>query len=303
MKNRIPTCIWMVGTLVATSLASNAFAQKTLPKLYAQALVDQIVAEHPELDKVSIHSYPPEAAVSTSCIIAAKDLAKLGDPDDEEDFNALTIVKPNIYSAKDQGLYKGLFQLLDVSGLPVGSITLAYKYTSKDDESKQADTMAAIRDGLKIHIPSQAALFETGKTIKRIFAQTLVDHVLAEHPELVRISIHVAARGAPIMNTYVIAGKDLTAKHLPMIGAVDDGEDFLPLTTGKASFFFVKDRGFYKGLLPLYDVSGQSIGVLLLGVNYTSKADEPKFNESMTLIRDWLKVHIPNRTALFQAAE
>ena len=296
--------IKMISAVVALGLAATVLhAQTNIPKLYAQELVDRIVAEHPELDKVSIHSYPPGAAASTSCIIASKDITKPGDPDDQEDFDALTNPKPNFYYSKDQGLYKGLFQLLDVSGLPVGSLTLAYKYTSKDDEAKQAEAMNAIRDGLKIYIPSQASLFETGRIPKKIFAQTLVDYVLANHPELVRISIHVAAPGAPVMNTYVIAGKDMTKRHLPMIGEMDDAEDFLPLTSGKSSFFFVKERGFYKGLLPMYDVTGQSIGVLLLGINYTSKEDEPKFMESMTLIRDLLKVHTPNRAALFQSAE
>lgn len=281
----------------------GAYASQKAPELYAQALVDQIVARHPELATVSIHSYAPGGAVSSSSIIAAKNLEKLGDPDDSEDFDALTNPKPNFYYSKDQGLYKGVLPLLDVAGLPVGSLTMAYRYRSSQEEAGEMTTMLAIRDGLKVAIPSRAALFRTGEDPKPNYAQQLVDTVLAAHPDLFRISVHVAAPGAPIINTYVIAGKDFSIKHLPMIGAQDDGEDFLPLTTGKPSFLYVKkEGGFYKGLLPLYDVAGREIGVLLLAHRYTSGADEPKFQEEMTLIRDQLKVRIPSRAALFQPA-
>ena len=185
----------------------------------------------------------------------------------------------------------------------VGSLTLAYRYRSREEEAGEMKTMLAIRDGLKVLIPSRAALFRTGEDPRPNYAQQLVEAVLAARPDLLRISIHVAAPGAPIINTYVIAGKDFSSKHLPMIGAMDDGEDFLPLTTGKPSFLFVKkDGGFYKGLLPLYDVTGRQIGVLLLGCRYASSRDEPKYQEEMTLIRDQLKVRIPSRAALFQPA-
>lgn len=278
-------------------------AEETAPKLYAQALVDQIIAANPNLATVSIHSYAPGGAVSSSSIIAAKDPAKLGDPDDAEDFQALTDPKPNFYYAKEQRLYKGVLALLDVAGLPVGSLTVAYRYQSQGEEASEAKTMLAIRDGLKIYIPSRAALFQTGKTPQDNYAERLVEGVLAAHPKLVRISVHVAAPGAPIINTYVIAGKDLTGKHLAMLGASDDGEDFLPLTTGKPSFVHV-DKGtndrFYKGLLPLYDAAGRNIGVLLLGFPVGSSQDERRYQEEMTLIRDQLKVHIPSRAALFQ---
>ena len=297
------------GVVALMSLAglappgSAARAGEQSPQLYAQALVDRIVAEYPTLATVSIHSYAPDGPVSSSSIIAAKNLEKLGDPDDAEDFDALTNPKPNFYHSKEQGLYKGVMPLLDAAGLPVGSLTVAYPYRSKQEEAGEMQTMLAIRDGLKIFIPNRAALFRTGMVPKPNYAEQLADAILAAHPDLVRISVHVAAPGAPIINTYVIAGKDLTSKHLPMIGAVDDGEDFLPLTTGKPSFLFInKDGGFYKGLLPLYDVTGREIGVLLLGCRYASSRDEPKYQEEMTLIRDQLKVRIPSRAALFQPA-
>lgn len=293
----------LTGVAVLAQPGSAASAGQSAPELYAQALVDQIVAEHPELATVSIHSYAPGGAVSSSSIIAAKNVEKLGDPDDAEDFDALTNPKPGFYHAKDQGLYKGVLPLLDVAGLPIGSLTVAYQYRSSQEEQGEMSTMLSIRDGLKVLISSRAALFQMGEDPKPNYAQKLVDAVVAAHPDLFRISIHVAAPGAPIINTYVIAGKDFSSKHLPMIGAQDDGEDFLPLTTGKPSFLYVqKEGGFYKGLLPLYDVAGREIGVLLLAHRYTSSADEPKYQEEMTLIRDQLKVRIPSRAALFQPA-
>ena len=291
----------LIGLAGLAQPGTAAYATGKAAELYAQALVDRIVAEHPELATVSIHSYAPGGAVSSSSIIAAKNLEKLGDPDDAEDFDALTNPKPNFYYAKDQGLYKGVLPLLDVAGLPVGSLTVAYQYRSSQQEESEMKTMLAIRDGLKVSIPSRAALFQRGEDPRPNYAQQLVDAVLAAHPDLFRISIHVAAPGAPIINTYVIAGKDFSIKHLPMIGAQDDGEDFLPLTTGKPSFLFVKkEGGFYKGLLPLYDITGREIGVLLLACRYGSSQEEPKYREEMTLIRDQLKVRIPSRAALFQ---
>lgn len=295
----------VVAWIGLTGLANpgSVYAREKGSELYAQALVDQIVAQHPELATVSIHSYAPGGAVSSSSIIAAKNLEKLGDPDDAEDFNALTDPKPNFYHVKDQGLYKGVLPLLDMAGLPVGSLTMAYQYRLGHEEEGEMTTMIAIRDGLKVSIPSRAALFRTGEDPKPNYAQQVVDAVVAAHPDLFRISIHVAAPGAPIINTYVIAGKDFSPKRLPMIGAQDDGEDFLPLTTGKPSFLFVKkEGGFYKGLLPLYDVAGREIGVLLLAYRDASGADEPKYREQMTSIRDQLKVRIPSRAGLFRPA-
>ena len=214
----------LIGVAGLAQSGWAAYAGDKASELYAQALVDQIVAEHPELATVSIHSYAPGGAVSSSSIIAGKNLEKLGDPDDAEDFDALTNPKPNFYHAKDQGLYKGVLPLLDVAGLPVGSLTLAYRYRSREEEAGEMKTMLAIRDGLKVLIPSRAALFRPGEDPRPNYAQQLVEAVLAARPDLLRISIHVAAPGAPIINTYVIAGKDFSSKHLPMIGAMDDGE-------------------------------------------------------------------------------
>lgn len=294
-------CARALGTLILMSLAwVTARAQAALPDIYAQVLIDRIAAQHPGLEQAAIYGYAPGAPVSAFRIIAAKDRARIGDPADAMAFTVLCFPKAVFRHDEASGRYVAVLQLLDLDELPVGTLVLAYKYHLAADEAMQQKTMLAIRDGLKVYIPDRAALFASGRKPRGIFAQQLVDELMAKYPQLVRISFHVPPPGAPVENSYVIAGKDLTYVHLPMIGSPSGPEDFPHLTGGTSQFFFFKKQDFYKGMLPLENAAGRQIGVLLLGCKYASANDEPSYRRLMIHIRDELMTHIPTRAALFE---
>lgn len=293
-------CVAALGTMILMSLAfTTARAWAALPDIYAQVLIDRIAAQQPGLEQAAIYGYPPGAPVSAFRVIAAKNRGQIGEPADAAAFAALCFPKDVFRHDEASGRYVAVLQLLDINELPVGAIVLAYKYRSSADEETLQKTMQAIRDGLKIHIPDRAALFASGRKPREVFGQQLVDEVMAAYPQLVRISFHVQPPGAPVENSYVVAGKDLTYVHLPMIGSPTGPEDFPRLTSGTPLFFFFKKQNFYKGMLPLEDAAGQQIGVLLLGCKYASAKDEPSYQQLMTHIRDELMTRIPTRASLF----
>lgn len=282
------------------SVPAMTAAHAALPSIYAQVLVNRIVAAHPRLARAEIDAYPSGAPVSASRVIAAKEQTRIGRPAGTANLKVLWARKAQFRRSASGRLYVAVLQLLDIREMPVGTITLAVKYRSVAREARQRKSLLAIRDGLKVLIPGRAALFQADRRPREIYAQELVDDVMAEHPQLVRMSFHVPPPGAPVENSYVIAGKDLTYVHLPMIGSPSGPEDFPHLTSGRSHFFFFKKQDFYKGMLPLDDAAGEQIGVLLLGCKYASARHSLQYQRLMNRIRVDLMSRIPDRAALFR---
>jgi hypothetical protein len=135
-------------------------------KIYAQALSDQIMAEHPELISVTFHGVPP-GADKVYTMFAGSFPDRIGNPDDPDDIEVITkgitIVDPRWRRVNDPvKKFVMMLPLRDASGENVGLLVLAYKNPPDSGKGEKDFFLAAtaLRDALQARIPSYGRLFE-----------------------------------------------------------------------------------------------------------------------------------------------
>src|ERR1700694_1757020 len=98
-------------------------------KIYAQTLVEQIMAKHPELISVTLHGVPP-GLDKVYTMFAGSFLDRIGNSDDPDDIEVITkgitIVDPRWNRPNDPiKKFVMMMPLRDVSGGHIGLIVLA----------------------------------------------------------------------------------------------------------------------------------------------------------------------------------
>ena len=158
-------------TLGASKAGAAAEKNWTPPatKIYAQALSDQIMAQHPELLSVTFHGVPPNMT-KVYTMFAGSFPERIGNPDDPDDIDVstkgITIVDPRWHRTNDaQKKFVVLLPLRDASAQNIGLIVYAFKNDtpSANDERKYYMAALSMRDDLEKKIPTYAALFEPAK--------------------------------------------------------------------------------------------------------------------------------------------
>jgi len=177
IATRILSLLALLGlfSVVAHAQTAPAPAKKknwTAPaqKIYAQALADRILKEHPELISVTLQGNPPGAAKDVYTMFAGSFPERIGNacgPDDVDVIlKGITIIDPRWRRTNDPAKkFVILTPLRDKTGENVGLLVLAYKNdgaSAKSDDEFYAATMK-LRLGLQPAIGSFAALFAPAK--------------------------------------------------------------------------------------------------------------------------------------------
>jgi hypothetical protein len=128
-----------------------------------------------------------------------------------------------------------------------------------------------------------------------IYAQTLVNATVAQHPELIIVGMHALKPGAKI--------ETMIAANIDRIGKKDDDDD-LAVAHEKKTILApnMKDPTKFEVALPLKDASGKVIGSLSTVFKYSAGDDEVKMHAAAVAIRDDLARKIPTSADLFKAA-
>ncbi len=139
-------------------------------KIYAQTLVEQIMAKHPELISVTFHGVPP-GLDKVYTMFAGSFLDRIGNPDDPDDIDVITkgitIVDPRWRRPNDPvQKFVMMMPLRDAAGENIGLLVLAYKNPPKSSKTETDFFLAAtsLRDGLQKQIPSYADLFKPARS-------------------------------------------------------------------------------------------------------------------------------------------
>ena len=158
--------------LFALALGISAIAAETAPdpswrkpadnKIYAQQLVNELMAKYPELVVVGLHATVPGAKVET---MIATNLDRVGKVDDDDDIAVATehktILAPNM---KDPAKFEVQVPLKDTAGNFIGAACgLVFKYKAGDDEVQLHIKALAIRDWLAKKTPNLGALLQPTK--------------------------------------------------------------------------------------------------------------------------------------------
>jgi hypothetical protein len=169
--------VTLCGTFLATGMSAVAAPDSPHPKnwtppaqkIYAQKLVDELMATHPELISVTLHGVPP-GQTETYTMFAGSYPERIGNVDDPDDVDitkkGITILDPRWHRPSDSvKKFVMMMPLRDASGENVGEIVLAYKNPLDGAKTEKDFFLAAtaLRDSLMKQIPSHAALFEPAK--------------------------------------------------------------------------------------------------------------------------------------------
>jgi hypothetical protein len=151
----------LAGTGLTPALADQPLGKATDNAIYAQKLVNEQMAKHPELVVLGMHAPKPGAKDST---MIAANVDRIGKADDDDDLAVArerkTILAPNL---KEPTKFEVAVPLKDASGKVIGSLSTVFKYAAGDDEVKLHAAAVAIRDDIAKQTPNVAALFKPAR--------------------------------------------------------------------------------------------------------------------------------------------
>lgn len=130
-------------------------------KIYAQKLVNELMAKNPDLLVVGFHAIKPGEKDQK---MIATNLDRVGKDDDDDDkavvIERKTICVPN---AKEANKFEVQVPMKDATGAIIGAYGFVFQYRAGDDEVEMHRKAIVLRDGLAKKIPNLAALFAPAK--------------------------------------------------------------------------------------------------------------------------------------------
>jgi iron complex outermembrane receptor protein len=122
---------------------------------FAQKLVDEALANHPEVILIAIHAQPP----GHKNLIVASNFGRIGKIGDEDDLRCIRTGKSNLELNSTGKHFEDELIFLDGSGKTVGALGVVFNYKAGDDKAALAKIADQVRDEMKAKLPSEAVLF------------------------------------------------------------------------------------------------------------------------------------------------
>jgi hypothetical protein len=152
------TLILVIGLGVGISAAQTQAAAK--PAIFAQKLVDEALAKHPDVVIIAMHVTPPG---KTDNVVIASNIGRYGKKADEDDMRVIDTGKSNLELNKAGNHFEVELVLQDQSGKTIGAAGIVFNYKPGDDKEQMEKTAEQIRDEWKAQTPSKESLFAPAK--------------------------------------------------------------------------------------------------------------------------------------------
>ena len=120
---------------------------------FAQKLVDQALAEHPEVLLLAIHAGAPKYD------IIASNFGRIGKLGDEDDLRCIRTGKDNLEVNPEGIHFEDQIPLRDQAGKVIGAIGVVFRYKAGDDKLALQKIAQEIRDEMKTQLPDAKRLF------------------------------------------------------------------------------------------------------------------------------------------------
>ena len=283
----------MLCSLLLALSASSAWGEGA-SKIYAQYLVDEAIARHPNVVVIAMHVTPPKKSEN---VIIASNIGRIGKAADEDDLRVINTGQPNLAVNKAGDRFEAELVMQDASHRPVGALGVVFAYKAGDDKAalqKQAET---VRDEISRRISHVANLMETypvdASIPTRTFAQHLVDQALADHPDIIIVATHVQA---PTNKDYPII-----ASNIGRIGKKADEDDMEVIKSGKPKLEVNESGDRFESEGVLLDSAGKVIGAVGVVFPYKSGDDQQALHQKAQALRDAWAKQIPSASKLFEA--
>jgi hypothetical protein len=127
----------------------------TQPAPFAQKLIDEALAKHPEIILLAIHAKPP----GHKNVIVASNFGRIGKIGDEDDLRCIRTGKSNLELNSTGKHFEDELILLDGSGKTIGALGVVFNYKAGDDKAALAKLADQVRDEMKAKLASEAVLF------------------------------------------------------------------------------------------------------------------------------------------------
>jgi hypothetical protein len=263
---------------------------------YAGELVAQALASHPEVLAITIHASLPKAATNA---VAASNVAKPGTPAGPAQLTVLATGQPVLELSADGAQLLSTLPLQDVSGDTIGTVGVALPYSHGADRQALLRRAELVRNELRRKVINATNLADPVPYVAGFqgapYAQRLVDEVMAAHPELLVVAMHVAS----------LAGDDypIVASSIGRIGKKADEDDLRVIDSGKpATGAYGAHKTRYGIELPMYDAAGKLIGALSVGYAYKAGDDEQALLRKAQQVEAELGARIPSLARLYGPA-
>jgi hypothetical protein len=285
----------LVSIAATSAIPAAVWAQPKSDRTYAQRLVDEAMARHPEVLVLAMHVTPPKSADN---LIIASNIGRIGKKADEDDLRVIATGKPNLEVNKTGDRFEVELPLQDLSHRTVGALGVVFPYKAGDDKLALQKKAEMIRDEMRGRISHTANLMDPerfdSETPMNTYAQALVDKTLAAHPEVLILGMHVTP---PNRSENVIL-----ASNIGRIGKKADEDDMGVIRTDKARLEVNETGDRFEVELPLHDAAAKPIGALGVVFPYKKGDGEAAFQKKAESVRDEMARQIPSLAKLVEPA-
>ena len=153
----VPAMAFLGGAIALAQPAIVHTDPKDAPAPYAQKILNDTMAKHPEIVIMAMHVTPPGKKDN---VIVASNIARFGKKSDEDDDRVMKTGKSNLEVNKEGNHFEDECVLFDKDGRNIGAVGIVFNYKPGDDKAALAKKAEEIRDEMKAQIDSKAKLFE-----------------------------------------------------------------------------------------------------------------------------------------------
>ncbi len=137
--------------------AAQAQGQPAGKLIYAQKLINQTLARHPDVIVMAFHVTPPHQSEN---VIVASNIGRIGKKADADDLRVIETGTSSLEVNKTGDRFEDELPLLDRSGQIIGAVGIVFHYKQGDDKQKLVTIAESIRNEMRRQIPSRNKLFE-----------------------------------------------------------------------------------------------------------------------------------------------
>jgi hypothetical protein len=162
ITGRTPKILYLSAILVCVLCFDTAKAQSasSKTKTYAQKLLEDTLATHPEVSGLELASTPPD---KTQCVtIAATDPKEIGGKCDKDEFTAMKTDQPFVEKEREKGVevYDVTMPIHDSAGKVIATVGMDFRAGTGQNRNKVVASARQIAKELESHITSKEKLFE-----------------------------------------------------------------------------------------------------------------------------------------------
>ncbi len=263
----IRSTMLMVTALLGT--ATPALAAEPAGPNYAQHLVDQMGAAHPNVVVLAVHATPPG---STANVIVASNIGRIGKAADPDDMRVIETGKPNLAVNKAGDRYEVELPLYDASHRLLGALGTVFAYKPGANTTAMQAEATTIRDYMGRRISHAKNLNEPYRfdttTQPENYSQAVLDEQFDAHPEIAILAVHVTPPGRPDTENVI------SASSIGRIGKRADEDDLAVIRTGKEKLELNETKDRFENEMALHDKQGRIVGALGVVYPYAPGTDQ-----------------------------